>query len=183
MVEGVAKYFLAVIPPSPALDEAAELKNYFSGAYHSKAALNSPPHITLHMPFEWKEKKEARLIEELTSFVSSFQKFEIRLKDFGCFEPRVIFIQVEHSEKLNALQNELQRFCKRTFQLFNADYRDLPYHPHITLAFRDLKKPMFYKAWEEFRAKSFDARFTTDHVALLRHDGKKWNVFHRFSLA
>ena len=49
------QYFVALIPPSPVYEEAQALKEYFREKYNSKAALNSPPHITLHMPFFWKE--------------------------------------------------------------------------------------------------------------------------------
>ena len=57
-----ALYFLAIIPPSPLYEEALELKNYFKENYQSKASLNSPPHITLHMPFQWKQEKEEDLV-------------------------------------------------------------------------------------------------------------------------
>ena len=71
--EKIAKlYFLAIIPPSPFYDEALRLKHYFKDEYNSKASLNSPPHITLHMPFEWKEKKEEMLIEKLNLFAKQY---------------------------------------------------------------------------------------------------------------
>jgi 2'-5' RNA ligase len=37
------------------------------------------------------------------------------------------------------------------------------FHPHITIAFRDLKKAVFYKAWEEYKSKLFSE---TLHVIL-----------------
>ena len=45
-------YFIAIVPPSPIYEEAFEQKVYFKTKYNSKASLNSPPHITLHMPFK-----------------------------------------------------------------------------------------------------------------------------------
>jgi 2'-5' RNA ligase len=181
--EGYCNYFIAIVPPEPIYSEALFLKNYFRDNFNSKGSLNSSPHITLHMPFEWKESKENVLIEKLAAFVQEFSSFSIVLKDFKCFEPRVIFMGVDKTKELEVFQKELERFCKRTFQLFNAQYQDLPYHPHITLAFRDLRKPMFYKAWEEFKNKGYDATFLADRIALLKHDGKRWNTFHEFLLA
>jgi 2'-5' RNA ligase len=181
--EGFGNYFLAIVPPSPIHEEALVLKNYFKDNFNSKASLNSDPHITLHMPFEWKEAKENLLIENLELFVKRFKSLSINVSGFKCFEPRVIFIGVEKTDELAVFQKELERYCKRTFQLFNAQYRDMPYHPHITLAFRDLKKPMFYKAWEEFKLKNYNATFLADRIALLKHDGKRWNTFHEFFLA
>lgn len=175
-------YFIAVLPTSPILEEIDDLKHYFKDQYQSKASLNSPPHITLHMPFEWKEEKEARLINTLTAFSKNQTSLVLQLENFGCFEPRVIFINVIKNPLLDLLQKELHQVFKKELNLFNAQYRDLPFHPHVTLAFRDLKKAMFYKAWEEFREKKFEHKLKVDRINLLKHDGKVWQVHAEFLL-
>lgn len=175
-------YFIAIIPPEPIYGEALALKYHFNDAYKSKAALNSPPHITLHMPFKWKEDKEIELINSLESFSLTQNPFEIRLTNVSAFEPRVIFIDVTKDEKLESLQKQLKRFCKIELNLFNADYKESAYHPHLTLAFRDLKKPEFYKAWEEFKEKKVETSFKVDSIALLKHDGKEWKELKRLQL-
>ena len=175
-------YFIAVLPSSPILEEIGELKHYFKDQYQSKASLNSPPHITLHMPFEWKEEKEARLLNTLTAFSKNQTSLFLQLENFGCFEPRVIFINVIKNPLLDLMQKELHQLFKKELNLFNAQYRDLPFHPHVTLAFRDLKKPMFYKAWEEFRGKKFEHSFKADRICLLKHGGKAWQVHSEFQL-
>jgi 2'-5' RNA ligase len=180
--EGTALYFIAIIPPSPIFEQASELKNHFKQHYQSKAALNSPPHITLHMPFEWKVKKEEELVSKLSVFSKNKETLELELKNFGCFVPRVIYINVLESEVLRNSQRELHRFCKIELNIFNAQYKDLPFHPHVTLAFRDLKKPMFEKAWEEFKDREFSGFFIADHFTLLKQNGKVWELFKKFSL-
>lgn len=170
-------YFIAIIPPEPVYSKALQLKHYFKEYYNSRAALNSPPHITLHMPFKWKENKEEVLIESLERFVAPRKSFEVKLKNFSGFEPRVIFIDVDKNEILDSLQKQLKRFCKMKLNLFNADYKELAFHPHVTLAFRDLKKPEFYMAWEEFKEKKFEATFQVNTVTLLKHDGEVWKEF------
>ena len=167
-------YFIAILPPSPILEEIDELKLYFKRQYQSKASLNSPPHITLHMPFEWKEEKEVKLTTTLNTFSKNQNSIILQLENFGCFEPRVIFINVIKNTLLDSLQKELYQVFKKELNLFNAQYRDLPFHPHVTLAFRDLKKPVFYEAWEEFREKKFEREFKADRISLLKHDGKAW---------
>lgn len=181
--EGFNQYFIAIVPPAPIYEEASKLKNYFRDQYNSKASLNSPPHITLHMPFEWKAEKEMFLIEKLEQFIQEKSKLKINIQGFDCFAPRVIFLKIEQTVSLADFQKELERFCKRTFQLFNAQYRDLSFHPHITLAFRDLKKASFEMAWKEFETKDFSAEFATDSIVLLKHNGKIWEIFKEFSLA
>lgn len=176
------QYFIAIIPPSPVYDYAQELKYYFRDRFQSKASLNSPPHITLHMPFRWKEKREHELIDTLDRFTLKFRPFPVELKNFSCFSPKVIFIDVNKNTLLSDLHNELNRFCKRELNLFNASYKEQPFYPHLTLAFRDLKKPNFARAWEEFKDKQYSAEFMVENITLLKHDSKVWQIFHKFDL-
>ena len=176
------RYFIAIIPPSPYVEQALEFKNYFKDRYQSKASLNSPPHITLHMPFEWTASDEDGLVEALQVFLSNTSSVKIDLDSFGCFAPRVIFIQIISTPELASLQHQLRQFCKQKLGLFNADYKDLPFHPHITLAFRDLKKPAFAEAWAVFKDKKFEGEFSADRICLMKYEERKWNVFKEFQL-
>ena len=176
------QYFVAIVPPSPIYEEALQQKEYFKVKYNSKASLNSPPHITLHMPFKWVEKNEDELLEELSQFALANTALTINLNGFSSFPPRVIFINVETTQELENLQKELHRHVKRKLNLFNANYKELPFHPHLTLAFRDLKKPNYQKAWEEFVNKNYQASFVADKITLLKHSGTVWEVFRHFKL-
>lgn len=176
------QYFVALIPPSPVFEEAQKLKESFRDKYNSKAALNSPPHITLHMPFMWNEQKESRLIAKLGDFSRHCDPIKICLDNFGSFPPRVIFIGVTESDALNAFQQNLHRFFKRELDVFNANYQDKPFHPHLTLAFRDLRKSQYTLAWKEFSTMEYKAEFMADKIALLKHNGKHWEVLKQFLL-
>ncbi|HEY0742243.1 MAG TPA: 2'-5' RNA ligase family protein [Chryseosolibacter sp.] len=175
-------YFIAFIPPAPVFEDALKLKQYFKETYQSKAALNSPPHITLHMPFRWRSDKEGELIDKLKTFVKRHDPLKLCIDNFSSFPPRVIFLNVVTSEPLVTFQKNLQRFCKRELNLFNANYKEDAYHPHLTLAFRDLKKSVYPRAWEEFSKQEYKAEFIADKVALLKHDGRGWAVLKEFTL-
>jgi 2'-5' RNA ligase len=181
-VEKRKQYFMAIIPPSPVYEEALELRKYFKEQYGSKAALNSPPHITLHMPFLWNEEKEKKLISKLLVFSKKCDPLKVCMDNFSGFPPKVIFINVTESDALNELQKDLHRFFKTELDIFNANYKEQPFHPHLTLAFRDLKKARYHKAWEEFAKKEFKAEFMADKIALLKHNGKSWDVLKEFLL-
>lgn len=177
---GIALYFIALLPPPNIQEHLQSFKEYFYSVYQSKGALNSPPHITLHMPFQWKEKNEVRLIDSLKRFAKGNTPFEVHLKDFDCFAPRVIFTKVVESEPLRIFQLQLHRFVKVELNLFNAHYRDLPFHPHITLAFRDLKKNQFEVAWKEFNERKYEANFKVSEIILLKHTGTVWVPYANF---
>ncbi|HMJ69464.1 MAG TPA: 2'-5' RNA ligase family protein [Cyclobacteriaceae bacterium] len=171
------RYLIAILPPEPIAGEILTLKEYFRDQYNSKASLNSPAHITMHMPFEWRADRETKLVETFTEFASKENPFSIELKNFGSFPPRVIFAAVTKNPALEDWQKRLLQFCKTRLDLFNALYRDEPFHPHVTLAFRDLKKDRFADAWEEFKDKSYHAVFECRRLSLLKHDGRSWREF------
>lgn len=175
-------YFLAVIPPEPVYSEAQTLKQLFADEYNSKAALRSPPHVTLHMPFLIKPEKESELLQVLVAEFVKPTPFEIRLDGFGQFKQRVIYIKIEPSDQLEALHKSLQRVMKQNFNIFNADYKDRGFNPHLTVAFRDLKKQEFKNAWSQFKDRDFSANVLVNSFSLLKHNGKHWEVFKDFEL-
>lgn len=181
--QGIGKYFIAIVPPSPVFDRVEAWKQKFGTELNTRAALRSPAHITLHMPFEWKDKKRTALMEGLSAFAATQTSFVLRLANFGAFPPRVIFIDVVPNESLSQLQHNLSRFCRQQYQLFNANRQDLPFHPHLTVAFRDLKKKDFAHAWAMVEHEPFVAEFQVSELALLQHDGKLWRLAEKFGLS
>lgn len=171
------RYLIAILPPEPITSEVLELKEHFRDKYQSKASLNAPAHITMHMPFEWSADRETELVKIFTEVSAMQVPIPIELDGFGCFPPRVIFITVVTNPLLDDTRKHLLQFCKTRLNLTNVVYRDEPFHPHVTLAFRDLKESFFEAAWEEFRSRPYKAIFECTQLSLLKHDGKSWREF------
>jgi 2'-5' RNA ligase len=55
------------------------------------------------------------------------------------------------------------------------------FHPHITVAFRDLKKQKFIELWENFISKEFNESFNYEGFCLLRLE-KKWEIIQKFNI-
>ena len=173
------KYFIAIVPPEPLLSEIQNIKQSISDNYQSKGALRSPGHITLHMPFSFDESKENKLIECLSDFKFKTQ-FPISLNNYDCFEPRVIFINIEEQTELFDLQRQLVSHVKRNLNIFNQSDDMRGFHPHITIAFRDLKKAVFYKIWETFKGKLYYKSFSCHSFCLLKYNDERWEVHKEF---
>lgn len=173
------KYFIAIVPPEPVLQNITDIKKSIYNNYGTKGALRSPAHITLHMPFSWDEEKEEKLISVLQTLHQP-SSFSIQLNGFSCFEPRVLFINVEDNQSLQALQTKLVQLCKQKLQLFNQADDLRGFHPHVTVAFRDLKKPVFYKLWEEYQQKPFKTMFQCSSFCLMKQVEDKWEVYKTF---
>ena len=174
-------YFIAVIPPSEQKEKIQELKESFANKYKCKAALKSPPHITLHMPFRFPEEKEKELIALLKEPYDSISSM-ISLNNFGCFPPRVIFIKVDEAGNLFSLYKEVSSRLRKV-NVTNADYKNFGFNPHLTIAFRDLKKSVFNEAWPEYKQEFFTSQFLVDKLCLLKHNGKHWEEFRFFGLS
>ena len=173
------KYFIAIIPPQLQCEEISSFKEYIYKTFNSHGALQSPPHITLHMPFSFEENKEDVLLTCLQNFKFS-KDCTIQLKNFNCFEPRVIFINVIENQLLFQLQKSLVQHVKSNLNIFNQSDDLRGFHPHVTIAFRDLKKQTFYKVWEEFKSKNYEATFQTSEIALLKKGNLNWEVYKTF---
>mgnify|MGYP001799567049 CR=1 FL=1 len=176
-----SRYFLAIVPPAPVLSAVGDLKEQACQLFNSCAALRSPPHITLHMPFLWKDKKVEKLYQVLSEFSTDVSLLDIRLRKFGHFGERVIFLEPEANDGLLMLQKDLAKAARTQLNLLNAGYKDRGFHPHMTIAFRDLKKQVFQEAYQHFAQKKIDLQFQVQDFSLLKHDGKKWHDFQRFS--
>jgi 2'-5' RNA ligase len=176
----VGLYFLAIVPQRLLRERIRKIKMEFAEAYQTKASLRSPAHITLHMPFQWKFEKEDILFTALYKLTENVRSFSIELNGFGAFKPRVIYLNVKAPEPLHELQQSVTRLMKREFNIFNANWRDYPFNPHLTLAFRDLRPANFDKAWKENKDRVFEESFEAEGLVLLKHNQKEWEIYKQF---
>lgn len=179
MGDKIGLYFVALVPPDDIAEEVKAFKELAAKRFQSKRALTSPAHITLQPPFKWSENRIGEITALLEQFAPTVTPFEQELRDFNCFKPRVVFVDVVLNDALNNLAARLQDSLKPLLGEENIDSR--PYHPHMTVAFKDLKPYWFYRAWEYFSAQSYQRTFTADALCLLKHNGKEWEVVRVFS--
>jgi 2'-5' RNA ligase len=168
-------YFVALVAPEIINKQVFKWKTWFKEKYRCEAALRSPAHVTLVPPFWMRTELESKLIVSLIEFATVQKHFSLLLNNFSQFKPRVIFVDV-------AVNSLLQNLRAQLFQslLITGEYPlkndDRPFHPHVTLATRDLYKKDFYEAWEYFKEKEYSAEWEVQNISLLRHDKKNWDV-------
>ncbi|MBK6265816.1 2'-5' RNA ligase family protein [Marivirga sp. S37H4] len=169
-------YFLGICPTGRLKEDIHQQKSIISQKYNTKGAFRSSAHITLQMPFKLGQKKLIDFEQDIFRFSEGVQPFNIQLDGFSAFEPRVVYIVVKENEKLNHLHKALEPVLKR-HQIFNSTHKNRGFHPHITVAFRDLKKRDFYPLWEEMKNKEFKREFKADGMMLYRHNGSVWEEY------
>lgn len=176
-------YFIALVLPPLLQQQVISFQQHFLERYGCRAALRSPPHITLHMPFRWKEAKENKLVQALQRFAKQQPSVYVKLQNYGCFPPRVIYVNVVKTPELERLHRQLSAFCRTELNLTGSTWRNGPFNPHVTLAFRDLKKAHFSGAWQAFHHRRFEGDFTAHHLWLLKHNGREWQAWRNMPFA
>lgn len=184
MTKGNTLYFFALVPPEPIRGEISRFKERLSQEYKTKAALKSPPHITIVPPFSMNPCNEPFLlnsVERIARDVLPAEPFSIYVNGMGAFPPRVIYLQINTENKLLELQKQfITQFQTNTG--IGIDQRpDRQFTPHITVAFRDLKPKTFQKAWEKYKNHPIQYAFPLESVYLLKHNGHSgWELYQKF---
>jgi 2'-5' RNA ligase len=177
------RFFIALVPPDDIQQHITEIKLYFAEHYNSRGALNSPPHITLQPPFEWLAEDVPKLEESLNQFSVNRRPIPVTLSGFAAFAPRVIYVDVVKSPELLEIHSYLMTYMEANLGIVDRVSQSRPFVPHMTVAFRDLTKENFQRAWLEFAGRSLHFEFTASALTLLLHDGSRWNISKKFPLA
>lgn len=175
-------FFIALLPPDEVQQVANEIKYYFAEVYNSRAALKSPPHITLQPPFEWQLDDLPVLTQRVEEFAQNNAPIPMILAGFSAFKPRVIYINVLKTPELLVVQKNLMDYLESSLEIIHLPSKNRPFSPHLTVAYKDLTKANFYKAWPEFAERSLRFEFTIPKLTLLIHKEKKWEIKQEFSL-
>ncbi|GAB4206534.1 MAG: 2'-5' RNA ligase family protein [Bacteroidia bacterium] len=171
-------YFIALIPPKEIYNHLHSLKEYIAQKYHCKQALKSPPHITLEPPFQYPPKKESFLIQKINALntLLPHKNILVEINDYDVFLPKVVFANVLQTAELKDTYNYVHQYVKTQLGIVK-DLPPRPFHPHITIAFRDVKKQQTSLILQDLKNHHpLNIRFSVQYVSLLKHDGKQWQI-------
>jgi 2'-5' RNA ligase len=170
-------YYLAVVLPTHLDEKVLGWKQFMKEQYDCKVGLKSPAHITIIPPFWMKPELEHALIQTADYISAAIPAFTIRTNNFSSFKPRTIFIAVADNIELNQLKEQAETAFSQQ-SAFGIKKENRPFHPHITIATRDLTKQAYFDAWPMFAEKSFIEEWMADGLSILKHNKKNWDVYH-----
>ncbi|MCU0376441.1 MAG: 2'-5' RNA ligase family protein [Chitinophagaceae bacterium] len=175
--EGFSLFYIAIECPQHINERVDGMKAHMEKQYGCRAARKSPAHLTIVPPF----RAEDELIKQLQDFVTTFNigmvPFQIRLKDYGQFAERVLFVDVERpNEPLNALEREcMQEFAEQFPGIIFGMKPD--FNPHVTLATRDIPEGKLAESRQYFEANfPFDEQFEAKSLTLYKLDKGWWQA-------
>ncbi len=168
-------FFIAILPGEEIQKKVTGFKQECARRFKASHSLKSPPHLTLIPPFPWPQSKLGELGKALKDFTLDQTPFDIELKNFSSFPPRVIFVDVVENQSLKGLQYALFHHLKKSVGL--EDERGSRFHPHMTIAHRDLKPHAFSEAWAYFSKMEYYQTFTAEKITLLEHLNGRWEIY------
>jgi 2'-5' RNA ligase len=171
---GVKMYFIAVVLPAHLNEKVLAWKHRMQETYGCNVGLKSPAHITIAPPFWMEEEKEPALTNDMLRLARDVPAFTLATDGFSAFRPRTIFVAVQESRALQALKKAADSFFRPSDYKMKLENR--PFHPHITIATRDLHKKDFAEAWPFFQQQEFRETFAATGLSLLKHNGRMWDV-------
>lgn len=168
-------YYVALLCPPDADRQVQTFKIWMKEQFGCTVAMKSPAHITLVPPFWLEEEREKELLDTFSTFRDKTDEITIILNGFDHFGKRVLFVRVDDNPALTGLKSHAEDHLIKAFhKKIKIDIR--PFHPHVTIANRDMKPGHFIKAWEYFSAKAFSCSFQTKQISLLKLSLAKWQV-------
>lgn len=171
-------YLIAILPPAAIQIEIVQFQKKAASLFEAAHALKSPPHITLAPPLRWSDAHLEKLTDALINFTILQSPFELMLKNFGCFAPSVIFVAVEPKKELTDLRQALDRTLSEVLLLDHQS--SYTFHPHISVAFRDLKPEQFSSARAYFSRFRYERTFEVETLTILKYLDRRWQVFMEF---
>lgn len=174
----IFQFFIAIVLPPDLNEMVLEYKNYMFDRYGCRTGLKSPAHITLVPPFWMNQEKEGELGEDLTR-LADYTSFRLSTEGFSAFPPRTIFINPSPSRELSEFKKKADEIFCKPGGIGKKEER--PFHPHITIATRDLSKKAFQEAWAYFEKKKFHKEWMVKNVSLLKHNQEHWEVIRTIS--
>lgn len=169
-------YLIAIIPPEDIRTEIQHFKEEMRDRFGAEHALKLPAHITLLSPFKIKEEREFQLLQTLEVFASTRKPFHLRLSGFGDFAPRVLFVKVVENESVT----DLQRDINKNLSVIPDIPEEKNFHPHVTIATRDLQEALFPAARKFLSSRDYETRFEVNEFSLMKHNGREWEIFMDF---
>lgn len=173
------KYFLAILPPNPFLDQVERLKLDLKDQFGVKYALKSPAHITVKMPFSYDENRESVLLQRLQEVFVKSTAVEVSVAGTGRFGNRVIFLSVKESQALRSMQSNIRSYCRKELHL-TEELSDRNFTPHLTVAFKDLKPAAVDEIYVQVKNRRLEFSWTVSEICLLKKIEERWKPVHFF---
>lgn len=168
-------FYIAILCPDRINERVGKMKLWMKKEFGCVVAMKSPAHITIVPPFWMANIKQEELRKVFESFRSAIEEVAINLSGFGHFHKKVLFVNVTENLLLTEFKKEAESYFVRHFGS-EIKKDDRAFHPHITVATRDVRPSAFTSAWSYFSTMELEESFTTSSLSLLKLEPGEWKI-------
>ncbi|AQS10232.1 hypothetical protein CLOBY_23750 [Clostridium saccharobutylicum] len=139
-----------------------------------------PAHFTIKAPFEYDEE-----ITDLNKILEEFCENEkaesFMINNYGHFDDRVIYMNVNMSKEAKAVHDRLidKMNTLHYIKFENKDGKDKTFH--VTLASKRLK-PLFYEVWEYVHKYPCEFYCLFDNITIYKWEENTWKLYKEYKL-
>ncbi|MDQ0638198.1 2'-5' RNA ligase [Pedobacter sp. W3I1] len=170
-------YLVCLVPPVSIAEDIDEIRTYISAKFNVHESLKRPAHITLYPPIKLSSlAAEKRFFKVLENAAFSVPFIQV-LRNFNSFPEHTFYLDVEQNEGLMTLEKQITKALQPLKLLEKKE----KFNPHLTLAFRDVKPPIFKQIAAEFKDRKFKREFPVSSFSVYKHMDKRWQPFKEFS--
>ena len=173
---------IAIVPPDPMFSFVRMQQHFIAETWGCRQSLRSPPHITLVPPFSLSPAFTELLINTLIETGANNYSFKLASSGFDAFPPRVVFVKPNLPKELMTLYSHLKDSIGPLIPGTGGNDQDRDFHPHITIAYRDIKPEQFRKIWNYYRNIKIKLSVDVDRFCLLENIQGQWFVNREFML-
>lgn len=168
-------FLVCLVPPASIIEDVDEIRNYISDKFNVHESLKRPAHITLYPPVKISSQETEKKFFNALKAASYFNPFNQVLKNFNAFPEHTFYIDVERNDGIMSLEKQIRTELQPLKLLDKKDSNK--FNPHLTLAFRDLKTPVFQEILAEFKDRKFKREFQISSFSVYKHMDKRWQPY------
>jgi 2'-5' RNA ligase len=172
-------FLVCLVPPVSIVEDIDEIRSYISEKFNVHESLKRPAHITLFPPVKLSSQEaEKRFFKALEDAAFSTPFTQV-LRNFNSFPEHTFYLDVERNEEIINLEKQIK---KELLPLKLQEKRDTnKFNPHLTLAFKDVKPPVFQQISAEFKDRKFKREFLVSSFSVYKHQDKRWQPYKEFT--
>jgi 2'-5' RNA ligase len=167
-------YFVALIPQGDVKVQINNIKHQTGGRFGCRQALKSPPHITIIPPFRLQPERVEEMLAAVRNHFEAPVNLSINFNGLGAFETRTIYLDIIADSGINAYDLAAKQLVSTQPDLFpNVRFHEA-FHPHITLANRDIPPGDFREMMDYLGKKTYPVSCSELSLEILHLDRGRW---------
>ena len=169
-------FFVALLPQGEPKARIHAIKLQNAGRFACRVAMKTPPHITIIPPFRLASDRVNEMIAAVKNHFAPTDNLVVKFGGVSAFEERTIYLDILLNEALKSYDLAAKNLVNAQPELFPAVRFHDVFHPHVTLANRDIAPSDFQEMKSYLESKFYPTESENLKLEVLHLDRGRWEV-------